>query len=53
MGYPEYKKVGEMNIMQEEKNIIEKLIELLFREKLITLEEKADVVRLIREALTK
>ena len=44
---------GRIRIVQEEKCIIEKLTELLFQENLITLEEKADVAKLIREAEAK
>lgn len=51
--HPECKKTGKINIMQEEKVIIEKLTELLFQEKLITLEEKAGAARLLREAEAK
>lgn len=49
----EYKKMGRIPIVQEEKFIIEKLTELLFQENLITLEEKAAVAKLIREAEAK
>ena len=49
----EYKKTGRIHIMQDEKGIIEKLTEFLFQENLITLEEKVDVAKLIREAEAK
>lgn len=50
----EYENIMEgRQIMQDEKMIIEKLTELLFQENLITLEEKADVAKLIREAEAK
>lgn len=39
----------EIELMPEEKIIIEKITELLFQEQLITLEEKAKMSRLIRE----
>lgn len=53
MRYPEYKNLERIKIMREEKTIIEKLTELLFQEKLITLEEKADAAKQIREAEAK
>lgn len=49
----ECKKVERMMIMHEEKMIIEKLTELLFQEKLITLEEKTNAAKLLREAEAK
>ena len=42
-----------MRIMPEEKAIIEKITELLFKEELITLEEKIAVSKLIKEAKEK
>jgi len=51
--YPEYKNLERIKIMQEEKTIIEKLTELLFQEKMITLEEKTNVAKLLREAEAK
>lgn len=49
----EYQKIERINFVQEEKIIIERLTEFLFQENLITLEEKADVAKLIREAEAK
>ncbi len=42
-----------MKIMPEEKSIIEKITEILYGEKLITLEEKTKVTQLIREGAIK
>lgn len=53
MRYPEHKKIGRISVMQEEKILIEKLTELLFQEKLISLEEKTNVAKLLREAEAK
>lgn len=53
MRYPEHKKIGRISVMHEEKTIIEKLTELLFQEKMITLEEKTNVAKLLREAEAK
>lgn len=44
-----YKITGGMKLMPEEKNIIEKITELLYKEQLITWEEKSKVAQLMQE----